>query len=199
MQQINENIGLPPVSMESFMAQELQHLAKLKNELSVNGSYSELPDIISTTPTSGVENFMSRNDRQRIGFNNNNNQDMLLKRLSNGCQIIGDQIPSSEESISYSNDTKGFYRGTFSQIFPTLKILNSNQSSTSSISSSTFDMNLVALDPFSYQPSSFNVHDLEGLFKDNCLSNGVDYMQHSKVSFLLNLFICQFYKSFIHV
>lgn len=193
-----QDMGLPwstTISMESFMAHELQHLARIKHELSVSGSYPEISEIINSSPTSSIEDlhlqsspsYMSKNNHQQIRYNNDNNQDMLLKTFSNGCQIRGDQlmnqIPSSvESSISYSNDTNSCYRGTFSQIFPTLNVPNLNQSS------SSFDINLPALDPFgsppfdgsfSYQPSSLNGHNIEvGLFRETCLSYGLDQMHH---------------------
>ncbi|KAI3684894.1 hypothetical protein L6452_34122 [Arctium lappa] len=199
-----QDMGLPwstTISMESFMGHEVQHLARIKHELSVSGSY---PEIISSSPTSSIEDlhlqsspsYMSKNNDQRIiRYNNDNNQDMLLKTFSNGCQIRGDhqlmnhQINPSpvESSISYSNDTNNCYRGTFSQIFPTLNIPSLNQSS----STSSFDINLPALDPLigsptldgslirSYQPSSLNGHNIGvGLFRETCLSYGLDQMHH---------------------
>lgn len=209
---IAQDIGLPWSTMESFMAHELQHLSRIKHELSVSGSYPGLSEIISSSPTSSIEDlhiktspsYMSRNDQQRMRYNNDNNQEMLLKTFSNGCQIKGDRnrIPFSEESVSYSDDTNSCYRGTFSQILPTINISSLTQPSTPplAISSSSFDINLPALDPFgsptfdprfSYQPSSLNVHNLGGLFRDNCLSYGLDQMHqtnhmqdvnHSKIS-----------------
>ncbi|KAI3820177.1 hypothetical protein L1987_14035 [Smallanthus sonchifolius] len=103
------------------------------------------------------QDFMSENNDQLIRYNNVNNQDMFFN----------------------SFDTNSCYRGTFSQILPTLRISNSNDQP-----SNTFDMNLPALDPFgyprfngsfNYQPS-FNAHNIGHLLKDNCLSYGVDQM-----------------------
>ncbi|XP_024973331.1 transcription factor bHLH110-like isoform X1 [Cynara cardunculus var. scolymus] len=189
----------PILSMENFMAHEVQHLARIKHELCVSGSYPEISEIISSSPTSSIEDlqlqsspsFVSKNNHQRIRYNDDhNNQDMLLKTFSNGCQIRGDhqmlmyQIPSSvESSVSYLNDTNSSYRGTFSQIFPTLNIPSLNQSP------SSFDINLPALDPFgsptfnasfSHQPSSLNGHHNigVGLFRETCLSYGLDQMHH---------------------
>ncbi|KAM0001287.1 putative transcription factor bHLH family [Helianthus debilis subsp. tardiflorus] len=163
----------------SFTAQELvelQQLSRIKNEISVTGSCFELPDIISS------EDFMSKNNNsdQFVRYNNVNNQDMLLKTFSNGCQIKNDHLMNPIPSFDLTNSC---YRGTFSQIFPTLKFSNLNQPL------SSFDMNLPALDSFgypifngsfNYQPS-FNAHNLGDLLKDNCLSYGVDQM-HSKIA-----------------
>ncbi|KAJ9560083.1 hypothetical protein OSB04_005243 [Centaurea solstitialis] len=188
---IAQDMGLPwstTISMESLMAHEVQHLARIKNELSVSGSYSDISDIISScSPTSSIEDLhLSKNNHNRIRYND---QDTLLKTFSNGCQIRSDhlmnQIPSSvEPSISYSNDTNGCYRGTFSQIFPTLSIPSLNHDP----SLSSFDINLPALDlfgsptfngSFSYQPSSLNGHNIGvGLFRESCLAYGLDQMQH---------------------
>ncbi|XP_024973332.1 transcription factor bHLH110-like isoform X2 [Cynara cardunculus var. scolymus] len=197
-----QDMGLPwttTIPMENFMAHEVQHLARIKHELCVSGSYPEISEIISSSPTSSIEDlqlqsspsFVSKNNHQRIRYNDDhNNQDMLLKTFSNGCQIRGDhqmlmyQIPSSvESSVSYLNDTNSSYRGTFSQIFPTLNIPSLNQSP------SSFDINLPALDPFgsptfnasfSHQPSSLNGHHNigVGLFRETCLSYGLDQMHH---------------------
>ncbi|KAL4559417.1 hypothetical protein LXL04_031555 [Taraxacum kok-saghyz] len=193
---VQDNLGLLPWSsstMESFMAHELQHFARIKHQVS-------LSEIISNSPTSSIEDLQHR-------FNNdhNNNQEMFLKTFSNGCQIKVDhhqhmnhhhQIPFSEESVSYnSEDTSSCYKGTFSQILPTINISSLiNQSSTTPSSSSSFDINLPALDhfgsptfdgSFSYQqPSSVNVHNLGALVKDNFLSCGLDQMHqpnHSKI------------------
>ncbi|KAI3762812.1 hypothetical protein L1987_53253 [Smallanthus sonchifolius] len=167
---ISQELGLPSISIENFKAQELQHLARIKHELSITGSYSKLPDIISCSTTSSTEDFMSNNSFQRNRYNNDNNQDMLLKTLSNGCHI---------DPIFNSFDTNSSYRGSCSQIFPTLNISNLNQPT------STFNINMPALDSFgsttfngssSYQPSVFNAPNLGGLFSDNCLSYGVDQM-----------------------
>ncbi|XP_023767184.1 transcription factor bHLH110 [Lactuca sativa] len=212
-----QDLGLPLSTMESFMAHELQHLARIKEEVSLSRSYPGLSEmIISSSPTSSIEDlhlhpsptYMSKNDHQRIRYDNDNNQEIFLKTFSNGCQIKSDhqhmnQIPFSEESVSYSDDTNSCYRGTFSQILPTINISSLNQSSSTpplAISSSSFDINLPALDPFRsptfdgsfrYQPSSLNIHNLGGLLKDNCLSYGLDQMHqpnhsqavcHSKVS-----------------
>ncbi|KAI3807331.1 hypothetical protein L1987_23257 [Smallanthus sonchifolius] len=180
---ISHDLGLSTISIENFKAHELQHLARIKHELSITGSYSKLPDIISCSPTSSTEDFMSNNNFQRTRYNNDNNQDMLLKTFSNGCHIKSDQFmnqfPSSEDSIFNSFDTNSSYRGTCSQIFPTLNISNLNRPT------STFNINMPALDSFgsttfngssSYQPSVFNALNLGGLFNDNCLSYGVDQM-----------------------
>ncbi|KAK9053847.1 hypothetical protein SSX86_024922 [Deinandra increscens subsp. villosa] len=182
---MSQDLGLTSVWTENFNAHELQQLARIKNELSVTGSCLQLPDIINYSPTSSTEydDLMSKNNNQLIRHNNNNNQDMLFKTFSNGCRIKTDQLmnplPSCEEQMFNSFDTDSCYRGTFSQIFPTLKVSNLNQTS------SSFDMNLPALDPcgyptinggFNYQPSSFDAHNIRHLFKDNSFPYGVDQM-----------------------
>ncbi|KAI7734919.1 hypothetical protein M8C21_026405 [Ambrosia artemisiifolia] len=172
------NNMLNDTNFSAHELEELQQLARIKNELSVTGSCFQLPDITS------AEDFMSKNNNnnQFVRYNNVNNQDMLFKTFSNGCQIKHDHLMNP---IPPSSDhTNGCYRGTLSQIFPTLKFSNLNQSA------SCFDMNLPALDPFgyptfngsfNYQPS-FKAHNLEDLnFKDNCLSYGVNQM-HSKIA-----------------
>ncbi|KAJ0807535.1 hypothetical protein HanOQP8_Chr00c021g0701491 [Helianthus annuus] len=180
---ISQDLGLHSFSIENFKAYELQHLARMKHKLSITGSYSENRDIISCNPTSSTttEDFISNNNIQRVRYDNDNNQDMMLKTYSQGCHIKSDQlmnqIHSSEESMFHSFDTNSCYTGTFSQIFPTLNVSNLNQPS------SSFDINLPALDSFgsttfngssSYQPSAYNAHNLGSLFKDNCFSYGVD-------------------------
>ncbi|KAK1427296.1 hypothetical protein QVD17_15979 [Tagetes erecta] len=151
--------------------QELQHLARIKNELSVARSYSEPSNIISCSPTSSSEDFMPKNNIQKTRYNNDNNQDMLLTTFSKGCHLQRDifmnQIPTSFDSF----DT--------CRIFPTLNVSNMNHPT------SSFNMNLPALDSFgsatfngssSYQPSAFSAHNLGGVFNDNCSTYGVDQM-----------------------
>ncbi|KAM0035498.1 putative transcription factor bHLH family [Helianthus debilis subsp. tardiflorus] len=179
---ISQDLGLHSISIENFKAYELQHLERMKHKLSITGSCSENRDIMSCNPTSSTtEEFISNNNIQRVRYDNDNNQDMMLKTYSEGCRIKSDQlmnqIHSSEESMFHSFDTNSCYTGTFSQIFPTLNVSNLNQPS------SSFDINLPALDSFgsttfngssSYQPSAYNAHNLGSLFKDNCFSYGVD-------------------------
>ncbi|XP_076946120.1 transcription factor bHLH110-like, partial [Bidens hawaiensis] len=192
----SQDLGLTSISIENFNAHELQHLARIKQKLSVTGSYSETRNIINCSPTSSTtEELMSNNNIQRTRYINDNNQDMLLKTYSDGCHIKSDQfvnqIPSSEESLSmiHSFESNSCYRGTFSQIFPTLNVSNLNQTS------SSLDINLQALDSFgsttfhcssSYQPSAYNAHNHGGLFKDSSLSYDVEQMNR-KVSFFLIL------------
>ncbi|XP_076938818.1 transcription factor bHLH110-like [Bidens hawaiensis] len=172
----SQNIELSNISINGLSAHELaelQQLARIKKELSVTGScLDQLPDIINYSPTSSTEDFMSKNDNQLIRYNNNN-QDMLLKTISNGCQIKHEQLmnPVIPHELIFSS-------------FPSLKFSNLNQPL------SGFDINLPALDPFgyptfsgsfNYQPSSFNAHNVGDLLKDNRLSYGVDQM-HSKIT-----------------
>ncbi|KAI7738212.1 hypothetical protein M8C21_032881, partial [Ambrosia artemisiifolia] len=170
---ISQDMELQSMSIENYKAHELQHLARIKHKHS---------DSISWNPTSRTEDFISNNNIQRFRYNDNN-QDMLLKTFSEEGHIKSDQfmnqIPSSEESMLRSFDTNGYYRGTFSQILPTLNVSNLNQSR------SSFDINLPSLDSFgsttfngscSYQPPTYNAHNLGSLFKDNCFSHGVDQM-----------------------
>ncbi|KAJ0536162.1 putative transcription factor bHLH family [Helianthus annuus] len=144
--------------IENFMTQDLQSLARIKDEFSVVESYPKFLELLNCNPTSCIQDLhlnpysttylKNEDDHQQISYSNNN-QDLLLTNYSNGCQIKGGQLINDQNCSS----------GTFSQIFPSISISSLNQSTTtsssssstssSSISPSSFDMNcLPALDPF---------------------------------------------------
>lgn len=179
----NNSINVTSNPVENFMTHELQRLARIKDELSGSESYPKFSEMINSSPTSSIEDLHLN---PSSGYNNN--QDLLLRTFSNGCQIKGgqliDQFPDDTPNNHFQNcSSRISSRGTFSQIFPTINISNLNQSP-SAISSDSFDMNLPALDLFGSprfngnfsHPSSFNPHQLGSFFKDTCLSYGLDKM-----------------------
>nr|GEV58430.1 Myc-type, basic helix-loop-helix (bHLH) domain-containing protein [Tanacetum cinerariifolium] len=172
-------IGFP---IDNLVTQELQRLARIKEEFSVAESYPKFLELLNGRPTtSSIEDLRSQpysaaymktdHHDQQISYSNNN-QDLLLTNFLNGCQIKGGQLVNDQNSSN----------GTLSQIFPTIIISSLNQSSTSSSSSSSsssFDMNcLPALDHFGSprfdasfsRPSSLNANNLGGF------SYGLDRM-----------------------
>ncbi|KAI7751743.1 hypothetical protein M8C21_015692 [Ambrosia artemisiifolia] len=201
----NDNNNVASIPAENFITHELQRLATMKDhEISSSESYPKFSDIINNSPTSSIED-LHLNHSPRY----NNNQELLLRTFSNGCQIKGshliDQFPdATSNNHSQNNSSRTPSRGTFSQIFPTINISHLNQSPVA-ISSNSFDMNLPALDLFGSprfngnfsHPSSFNIphHQLGSFFKDTCLSYGLDQMHqpnhtpvicHSKLSSSFN-------------
>lgn len=205
----NNNVASNPT--ENFMARELQRLARMKDEFSSSESYPKFSDMINSSPTSSIED-LHLNPSPRY----NNNQELLLRTFSNGCQIkngqLVDQFPDDTSNNHYHNSSsRTRSRGTFSQIFPTINISNLNQSPSGAICSNSFDMNLPALDLFGSprfngnfsHPSSFSIphHQLGSFFKDTCLSYGLDQMHqpnhtpvicHGKVSFFLFILFVSF-------
>ncbi|GJU87624.1 Myc-type, basic helix-loop-helix domain-containing protein [Tanacetum coccineum] len=176
-------IGFP---IDNLVTQELQRLARIKEEFSVAESYPKFLELLNGSPTtSSIEDLRPQpysaaymktdHHDQQISYSNNN-QDFLLTNFLNGCQIKGGQLVNDQNSSN----------GTLSQIFPTISISSLNQSTTSSssssssaISSSSFDMNcLPALDHFGSprfdasfsRPSSLNANNLGGF------SYGLDRM-----------------------
>lgn len=168
-------IGYP---IDNLVTQELQRLARIKEEFSVAESYPKFLELLNGSPTtSSIEDLRSQpysttymktdHHDQQISYSNYN-QDFLLTNLLNGCQIKGGQLVNDQNSSN----------GTLSQIFPTISISSLKQSTTSSssssssaISSSSFDMNcLPALDHFGSprfdasfsRPSSLNANNLGG-------------------------------------
>ncbi|KAI3821015.1 hypothetical protein L1987_08571 [Smallanthus sonchifolius] len=198
----DNNVPINPT--ENFMTQELQRLARMKDEFSTSESYPpKFSDMINSSPTSSIEDLHLNPSPGYI-----NNQELLLRTFSNGCQIKGgqliDQFPDDTSNNHYQNSSSRTpSRGTFSQIFPTINVSNLNQSPVA-ISSNSFDMNLPALDLFGSprfngnfsHPSSFNIpHHLGSFFKDTCVSYGLDQMHqpnhtpvicHSKLSSSFN-------------
>ncbi|KAI3686657.1 hypothetical protein L1987_80340 [Smallanthus sonchifolius] len=183
---MRDNNNVPSNSTENFMTHELQRLSRMKDEFSSSESYPpKFSEMINSSPTSSIEDLHLN---PSPGYNNN--QELLLRTFSNGCQIKGgqliDQFPDDTSNNHYQNSSsRTTSRGTFSQIFPTINVSNLNQSSVA-VSSNSFDMNLPALDlfgsprfdgNFSHHPSSFNIpHHLGSFFKDTCLSYGLDQM-----------------------
>ncbi|KAI3504762.1 hypothetical protein L1887_26467 [Cichorium endivia] len=170
--------------IENFMTRELRRLARFKDEFSGSESYPKFSEMINSSPTSSIEDMQLKPSPGYI-----NNQDLLFRTFSNGCQIKGgqliDQFPDdSTPNNDHRQNCSSRSSGTFSQIFPTINISNFNQPPTAAISSNSFDMNLPALDLFGsprfngnfHHPSSFNPHQHGSFFKDTCLSYGLDQM-----------------------
>ncbi|KAJ9567160.1 hypothetical protein OSB04_003126 [Centaurea solstitialis] len=180
----NNNINVSSNPVENFTTHELQRLARIKDEFSGSESYPKFSEMINSSPTSSIEDLHLN---PSSGYNNN--QDLLLRTFSNGCQIKGgqliDQFPDDTTPNNHFQNCSSRIssRGTFSQIFPSINISNLSQSP-AAISSNSFDMNLPALDLFGSprfngnfsHPSSFNPHQLGSFFKDTCLSYGLDKM-----------------------
>ncbi|KVI04935.1 Myc-type, basic helix-loop-helix (bHLH) domain-containing protein [Cynara cardunculus var. scolymus] len=180
----NNSINVTSNPVENFMTHELRRLARIKDEFSGSESYPKFSEMISSSPTSSIEDLHLN---PSSGYNNN--QDLLLRTFSNGCQIKGgqliDQFPDDTTPNNHFQNCSNRIssRGTFSQILPTINISNLNQSP-AAISSDSFDMNLPALDLFGSprlngnfsHPYSFNPHQLGSFFKDTCLSYGLDKM-----------------------
>ncbi|XP_071702896.1 transcription factor bHLH110 [Rutidosis leptorrhynchoides] len=205
--QLDNNINFVPSHnpIESFMTHELQRLASIKDEFACSESYPKFSDLLSSSPSSSIEDLHLNNPSQ--GYNNN--QDLLLTTFSNGCQIEGGQFMDQFSNDHSSNrqyqncSSRTTSRGIFSQILPTINISNLNQSQAAAVSSNAFDMNLPALDLFGSprfngnfsHNSSFNPHQVGSFFKDTCLSYGLDQMHqlnhrpvicNSKISSALN-------------
>nr|XP_043607381.1 transcription factor bHLH110 [Erigeron canadensis] len=183
---INNNVTSTsnPMDENLYMTQELQRVARIKDEFISSSveSYPKFSEMInSSSPTSSIEDLHLNNNNQ--GFNNNN-QDLLLSTFSNGCQIKGgqqliDQFPPDD--APNNNLYQSCSSRSFSQIFPTINISNLNQSP------NAFDINLPALDLFGSPrfngnfPSSLinNPHQVGSFFKDTCLSYGLDQMHQT--------------------
>ncbi|XP_071728234.1 transcription factor bHLH110-like [Rutidosis leptorrhynchoides] len=132
-----QDLGLPYNGMgypiENFVTQELQRLARIKDEFSVEESYPKFLDLLNCSPTLRVEdlhlhpnysNYMKNYHDQLEISNINNNQDSYI---SNGYQMIkGGQHLNDHQNSTNSN-------GTFSQIHPDIKVTSLNQITSSNI------------------------------------------------------------------
>ncbi|CAL2233259.1 unnamed protein product [Prunus armeniaca] len=171
-----------------------------------HNSFPKLTEMLTSAPAStSIDHdqyyqFMKNEEKDQL-IMNDLSEKLLLKTLSSGCQINSIINPHHHQISSagefYSNDHHHHHLlhnsnliggvpqgmpsrsgGHFSQIYPSINVSNLNRSlSSSSISSSSLDMNLQAMDllgasarfstgtssSFSTQPNS---HDTLGLYKE---------------------------------
>lgn len=159
-------------------------LSKIKRELS--NSCPNLREMISS-PSSSIEDVQL--EPTSYGKNDPNVK-LLLSTLSSGGQnqSNGFQSCSPEELIYCDTSSSSTVlaatskRGTFSQIYPTINVSNFSQPSLAN--SSSFDMNLRALDLLSsarlgadFRHSSFQ--DQLGASKNSYSNYGYDYVSES--------------------
>ncbi|BBG94890.1 basic helix-loop-helix DNA-binding superfamily protein [Prunus dulcis] len=178
-------------------------LAKIKEELTSSSSSDHHPHhhnsfpkltemLTSASASTNIDHdqyyqFMKNEEKNQL-IMNDLSEKLLLKTLSSGCQINTGEFYSNDHHhhlLHNSNLIGGVPPGMpsrsgghFSQIYPSINVSNLNRSlSSSSISSSSLDMNLQAMDllgasarfstrtssSFSTQPNS---HDTLGLYKE---------------------------------
>ncbi|XWS24404.1 hypothetical protein CRYUN_Cryun28dG0099000 [Craigia yunnanensis] len=144
-------------SFTSQSCHELQHLAKIKEELSESltrftemlSDTSSIRDSHQLPPT----NYLKINEQKDL---HDLSEKLLLKTISSGFPMFsaGLEFYSTTQNCSIpAGNTSLPSRGNFSQIYPSINISNLTQASSPNIPSS-FDMNLEALDLLS--PARFN-------------------------------------------
>ncbi|KAK9023174.1 hypothetical protein V6N11_003401 [Hibiscus sabdariffa] len=164
------------------------HLPKTKDELSE--SITRFTDILSDSSSSVGDsrqlpqaNYLKNNDQRDL---NDLSEKLLLKTISSGFPMFsaGPEFYSSTQNCSISRSGFSPSRGNFSQIYPSINISSLNQASSPPNISSSFDMNLEALDllnparfsrssRFSY-PSEDH-HDNLGIYKEISPSFGLHH------------------------
>ncbi|KAJ0025784.1 hypothetical protein Pint_09007 [Pistacia integerrima] len=162
------------------------HFSKIKEELS--DSFPKFTDMLNSPsniedshlpPTSYLKN-------ERKGLNDDLSEKLLLKTISSGFplnanQFSGGEFYSNAQNVS-SLGSAIPSRGNFSQIYPSINISNLNQSS--SATSSSFDMNLQALDLLTSSRFSGNFcetsHNNLGAYRESLPFGLDDHMQQSR-------------------
>ncbi|KAL5780540.1 hypothetical protein ACOSQ2_011277 [Xanthoceras sorbifolium] len=179
----------------SFTSQSAHdmHLSKIKEELSSSESFPKFTDMLNS-PSSTIEDNSHlpptsylKNEQKELS---DLSEKLLLKTISSGFPLNGNQFSagdfySSSQNLSSFGSAIPSRSGNFSQIYPTINISNLNQSS-SSANSSTFDMNLQALDLLStsarfsgnFSQTSHDHHNL-GIYKESLPFDFDHHMQQS--------------------
>ncbi|KAJ4701989.1 putative Transcription factor [Melia azedarach] len=171
-------------SLTSQTAHDI-HLAKIKEEFA--DSFPKFTETLNS-PSSIEDSHLtttsySKNEQKDL---NDLSEKLLLKTISSGFPINGHQFSAGDFYSNTHNNISSFgsampSRGNFSQIYPSINISNLNQSS--SATSSSFDMNLQALDLLTSARFNGNFshssHDNLGMYKES-LPFGFEIQQSSR-------------------
>lgn len=139
------------------------HLARIKGEFS--DSYQKFTEMLQSSPANMEELHLHPLIKNEQGGH--------LRNFSSGCHINGTQFHGAGEYSYFGNEITSS-RGNFSQILPTINVSNFNQSS-NSMSSSTLDMNMQALDLFNSGRFGYN----NSFYKEGVSNYGLDHIQQS--------------------